>query len=478
MKHFVAGATGSTRKMPGDPAEVKHQSSGQARRPASIRLRLIVLAVVALAVSLGLTGLALDSAYTRSSETELGSQMETWVYLVLSATEIDGQGAIQVQDDIGDPRLSQPGSGNYVHVHGDTTHWSSPSALGVSLPELPAVPAGQSVFRTAENDSDYYVFQYGVAWELADEQVQPFTISVLVAGDRLGKQIRAFRGGLWRSLGAAGLILAFAQFLFFTLGMRPLKQVARDVELIETGERENLQGPYPRELEPLTRNLNRLMNTEKANQARYRNALDSLAHSLKTPLAVMRAALPGAQTRDNAAMAHAVDEMQYLVTSRLERAAASTRRTLSAPVRVRPVADRIIATLQKIHSHKMQNVHVMIPDDLDFYGEERDLMEMLGNLLDNACKYGDGRIQLSADAVRSEKNRPGLWLKIENNGKPVPEELRATLSQRGVRGDERVEGHGLGLTIVTELVSAYGGEISLKDSELGGTCFTITIPPA
>lgn len=365
-----------------------------------------------------------------------------------------------------------------MHVHGDATHWSSPSALGLSLPELPAVPPGQSLFRTAGSASDHYVFQYGVAWELAAGQVQPFTISVLVNGERLGKQIRAFRRGLWRSLGGAGLILAFAQFLFFTLGMRPLKQVALDVELVETGGRENLQGPYPRELEPLTRNLNRLMNTEKANQARYRNALDSLAHSLKTPLAVIRAALPGLQSRDNQAVAHAVDEMQYLVTSRLERAAASTRRTLAAPVRVRPVADRILATLQKIYSHKMKNVNVMIPDELDFYGEERDLMEILGNLLDNACKYGDGQIQLTADIVGAEKNRPGLWLKVENNGKPVPEGLRATLSQRGVRGDERVEGHGLGLTIVTELVSAYGGDIRIMDSELGGTGFTVTIPPA
>lgn len=460
------------------PADLSGSSSRPARRPISLRRRLLLLAVLVLAVSLGLVGAALDAAYSRSSETELSNQMETWVYLVLGAIEVAADGRLTVEDDLGDPRLSQPATGIYVHVHGEVEHWSSPSSLGVELPELPAVQPGRSVFSRARSDEDFYIYQYGLAWEVADGNTQPFTVSVMVEGDRLGQQIRAFRRGLWRSLGAAGLILAAAQFLFFALSLRPLKQVARDVALIESGQREQLDGPYPRELEPLTRNLDRLMRTEKANQARYRNALDSLAHSLKTPLAVIRSGLSAQPQGDTAAMQEAVDDMQHLIATRLERAAASTRRTLAAPVPVLEQAQRLITTLRKVHSQDLKTVDVRIPPDLVFYGEQRDLLEIMGNLLDNACKYGAGAIRISAGAVEPEAGRPGLWLSVENDGQPVADGTKDSLLQRGVRGDQRVEGHGLGLTIVMELVSAYGGDITIGRSELGGAKFEVSLPPA
>ena len=455
---------------------------GHTGRPVSLRIRLLLLAVLALTISLGLVGFALDSAYSRSSEIDLSDQMETWAYLVLGATEVDENGTIQVPGDIGDPRLSQLNTGVYVHVYSDVAHWSSPSSLGIELPELLPIAAGETLFTPTQENDGFYTYQQGVAWELADGHLQPFTVSVLVEGDKLGKQIRAFRRGLWRSLGGAGLILAIAQFLFFAVGFRPLQRVASDVARIESGERESMDGPYPRELEPLTRNLDRLLFTEKANQARYRSALESLAHSLKTPLAVIRAGLSGRkgmnwETRDNAALNDAVDEMQYLIVSRLERAAASTRRTMSAPVPVKAQAARIIDSLKKVHSHDLKTVEVMIPGELVFFGEKRDLMEMMGNLLDNACKYGNGTIRLSAGAVESVETRTGLWMAVENNGAPIDPAMYDRLLQRGVRGDERVEGHGLGLTIVTELVSAYGGDIIIDRSELGGAVFKITIPP-
>jgi hypothetical protein len=161
------------------PDSPSHETE-PAGRPVSLRIRLLVLAVLVLAVSLGLVGFALDSAYSRSSEADLGDQMETWVYLVLGATEVSDSGEIVVQDDIGDPRLSQPNSGIYVHVHGNLAHWSSPSSLGVDLPELSPVAPGENLFLTTADDEGFYTYQYGVAWELADQSVQPFTVSVLV----------------------------------------------------------------------------------------------------------------------------------------------------------------------------------------------------------------------------------------------------------------------------------------------------------
>jgi two-component system sensor histidine kinase PhoQ len=447
------------------------------RRPLSLRARLLFLVVGALAVSLSLVGLALDAAYTRSAEADLGSQMETWVYLVLGATEVTGVDEIQVQDDLGDPRLSQPTSGIYVHVHGDQAHWNSPSSLGLELPELAQARPGEVRFTPSQAVDGYSVFQYGVAWELPDRSVLPFTVSVRVEGDKLGKQVRSFRRGLWRSLGGAGLILALALSVFFALGLRPLRRIAVDVAAIESGERETLAGPYPKELEPLTGNLDRLLRTEKANQARYRSALDSLAHSLKTPLAVLRAGLVKGAGPETRGMEQAVDEMHHLITSRLQRAAASTRRTMAAPVVVLEQAQRLLASLQKVHSQDLKNVEVNIPDELVFYGEKRDLLELMGNLLDNAFKYGDGSVRLEAGELGAGAGRPGLWISVENDGRPIPEDRKESLLQRGVRGDERVEGHGLGLTIVMELVTAYGGTVSIGRSDLGGAQILVELPP-
>ena len=134
--------------------------SEPAGRPVSIRLRLSLLATLVLAISLGLVGFALDAAYSRSSEADLSDQMETWVYVVLGATEVTDDGTIRVQNDIGDPRLSQPNSGVYVHVHGEVEHWNSPSSLGLELPEHPTIPPGQNQFLPADDNEGYYCLLY------------------------------------------------------------------------------------------------------------------------------------------------------------------------------------------------------------------------------------------------------------------------------------------------------------------------------
>ncbi len=425
------------------------------RRAPSLRLRLGLLGAAALAISLGLVGLALDAAYQRSVESGLRQQMETWVYLVLGAAEVDEDGRFSIDGDLGDPQLGQPGSGVYAHVHGGTDHWSSSSALGQSLPEAATVPAGESRFETPHDKLPFYRFRYGLAWEVDAGRRYPFTISLLADPARVTDQVRAFRAGLWRSLGLAGVLLAAAQFLFLWLGLRPLRDVAAEVARVEAGEQEQLSGEWPREIEPLTRNLQRLLDTEKANQARYRNALDSLAHSLKTPLAVLRAQL---DHNADATTRGAIDDMQHLVATRLQRAAATTRRTLAAPVPVAPLVERLAGALRRVHSQDLRSLDVKIQPGLDFYGEERDLLEVIGNLLENACKHGDGRVWLHAERLGETTPglRPGLQLEVGNTGGPVA--LERYLA-RGARADERVEGQGLGLAIVSEVVSAYGGGI-------------------
>ena len=453
------------------------KTEGTRRKPLSLRLRLIVLAVLLLTVSLSLVGLALDAAFHRSSEAGLQVRMESLVYLVLAATEVDDDGSMSVNDDPGDPRLRQPGSRVYASVHGGQQQWSSPSSLGVNLPELDAVQAGESSFLAPSSESGFYTFQYGVSWELPEGLSLPFTVTIHVDPQELQPQVQAFRIGLWKSLGATGLILVLAQLVLLTLGLRPLRRITRDISAIESGELERLESSYPRELEPLKRNLNRLLDTEKANQSRYRNALDSLAHSLKTPLSVIRSSLGSDSSAKTEAMQNAVTDMQHLIATRLQRAAISTRRSMAQAVDVNSQVDRLVQSLARVYSQDLINIDVNIEPGLVFFGEQRDLLEVAGNLLDNACKYGAGKVQLSAHAIDSENPRAGINLKVEDDGPGIAEAEREQLLKRGVRGDERVEGDGLGLAIVLEIVEAYNGEIAIEESMLGGACISVSLRP-
>ena len=442
----------------------------------SLHNRLIGVGTLVLIVALGLVGMALNAANHRSAVSALQVRMESYVYLVLAAMDVDENGRFSLEEDFADRRLLQPGSGVYIAVEGRDRHWRSPSALGQQLPAPAPVATGETVFEEPSAGGSYYSLRYGVGWQLDEARLEPFTVTVQIDPIEIEQQTSAFRRGLWGSLGTAGAILVLAQVVFLVFVFRPLGRVAGDVARVESGRAERLDGPYARELEPLVRNVNRLLQTEKTNQQRIRNALDSLAHSLKTPLAVIQAGLPQmeAATRDN--VQNAVGEMQRLIATRLERAGSAARRTMAQPVPVAAQLQRVLDSLQKVYSRRMIKTEVTLDDKLAFYGEQRDLLELLGNLLDNAFKYGAGRLSIEGRAIEPERSRPGLWLRIGDDGPGIEPGQWSRLVQRGARGDERIEGHGLGLAIVSELVSAYGGRLELGTSELGGAEIRVTLP--
>ena len=436
----------------------------------------MILAVPLLTISLGLVGFALDAAFHRSSEAGLKARMESLVYLVLAATEVNDNGTLAVDNDPGDPRLGQPGSGIYASVTGESDRWVSASSLGISLPEPVRTETGQSGFLPASDSTgNFFTFRYGVSWELPEERLLPVTVSIYVDPVELEPEIQAFRTGLWQSLGLTGLILVLAQVVLLTLGLRPLRRISEDISGIESGAIDRLKGNYPVELEPLKRNINHLLETEKANQVRYSNALDSLAHSLKTPLSVIRSSLPSDESAKTAVIEDAVTDMQHMIATRLQRAATSARRSNAAAVDVKNQVERIKASLERVHSQELINIDVIIEPDLVFYGEQRDLLELTGNLLDNACKYGGGQVRISAQTIDAENLHAGISLQVDDNGPGIAVHERELLLKRGVRGDERVEGHGLGLAIVLEIVSAYNGEISISQSDLGGARVSVML---
>jgi len=434
-----------------------------------------VLAILLMTVSLGLVGFGVDAAFRKSSEVSLQARMESLVYLVLAATDVNDDGTLSVEDDVGDPRLGQPGSGIYAHLHSGLNDWTSPSAVAIDLPEFAPATAGESEFSVAVSADGFYSYRYDVQYEMEDGSLLPATVSIFVSPRELQSELEAFRAGLWRSLGITGAILVLAQLLLLSLGLRPLRRITQDISAIESGKLERIEDAYPQELEPLKRNLNHLLDTEKTNQSRYRHALDSLAHSLKTPLSVIRSSLPADSPAKSAVIDTAVVDMQHLIATRLQRAAASTRRSMAQGVNIEFQIERLLQSLKRVYSQKLINTDVMIDPGLEFYGEQRDLLELAGNLLDNACKYGGGQIRVSARAMDTENIRAGIILKVEDNGPGIAVDKREKILQRGVRGDERVEGHGLGLAIVLEIVSAYNGEISIDKSDLGGAQVAVSL---
>jgi two-component system sensor histidine kinase PhoQ len=255
-------------------------------------------------------------------------------------------------------------------------------------------------------------------------------------------------------------------------GLRPLRGVARELNAIESGRQEKLQGVYPKEIKRLTDNLNSLIQHERAQQVRYRNALGDLAHSLKTPLAVMRGALSGDQSQLPATIEDQVARMDSIVAYQLQRAATSgMKNPMATPIQILPIMEKIVAALNKVHHEKGVSTEISVPDSVTFPGDEGDLMELLGNLIDNAYKWCRQKVKISAVA------RDGrLIITIEDDGSGIEPSQAKTILQRGVRTDEAVPGHGIGLAIVRDIVEAYQGAIEAGRSSLGGAMIRVDFP--
>ncbi|MEO8741622.1 MAG: ATP-binding protein, partial [Lysobacteraceae bacterium] len=230
-----------------------------------------------------------------------------------------------------------------------------------------------------------------------------------------------------------------------------------------------------------TESINAFIASERENLDRYRNTLSDLAHSLKTPLAVLRSSLDN--DVEEAALRNEVRDqvqrMNEIVSYQLSRGVTTGHQLFAAPLDIEARAEGIVTSLEKVYVGK----RVLCEFDLDhaarFHGDQGDLMELLGNLLENAFKWANQRVLLSTRNEETRSNRrPGLLLTVEDDGPGIPPEQVDRLLQRGVRGDERVQGHGIGLSIVQNIVRSYHGELTVDASpELGGARFSVRIPP-
>jgi len=267
--------------------------------------------------------------------------------------------------------------------------------------------------------------------------------------------------------------LLLLQAFILRWGLRPVRRAAVEINQIERGEREQLGKDYPLELRALTHNINAFIHNEKQLRARYRNTLGDLAHSLKTPLAVL-----AGMAEHTPALREQVDRMNNIVDYQLHRATSASQSLLHGKVAVAPILTKIIDSLYKVYAEKTMQVTSDVPATLSFYGERGDLYEILGNVLDNAFKYGRGRIRVSGmEEAASASGVSGLTLTVEDDGPGIPEHAHRRVLQRGSRIDDGLPGQGIGLGVVAELVAGLGGELTLTQSELGGAAVQLHLPP-
>jgi two-component system sensor histidine kinase PhoQ len=399
--------------------------------------------------------------------------------------DVNRYGKLLPPDTSPDPNFSRPGSGLYAIAQGEHDYrWTSSSAIGLDFNFLTPLEPGQSQFIGPIDTrmGRLYYYSYGVALDTAEKKSVRFTITVAQTEDQLEGENAVYQRVVLIGLSILGVMLVVLQQLLLRWSLTPLRRVASDMSRVERGESAHLDSQYPLELTGLTERINAFIDNEREQRTRYRHTLADLAHSLKTPLAVIRSQLESATAEEPSRRSGVLDQvrrMDELVAYQLSRAATSGRQTFASAVPIAGHAEDLVQSLEKVYATKNVLCEFDIDEDAVFYGEQGDLLELMGNLLENAFKWAGHRVLLVVKTLPSPaRQRPGLSLSVEDDGPGIAEDKIERVLQRGVRGDERVQGHGIGLSIVQDIVHAYNGELVVDRSpEFGGARFSVSLIP-
>ncbi|MFO2462780.1 ATP-binding protein [Pseudomonas sp. 15FMM2] len=381
---------------------------------------------------------------------------------------VRGPAGLQLDEQRLSSAYQRPFSGHYFRIDFSDTHWRSRSLWDQELPRLPQAglkgnlqlgPEGQQLLVLR---SDYKRFGQAISISVAQDYT-PVRESF-----RLMRQI-----GLVLGLSALLLILIL-QRVTVRRALRPLETAREQIAQLQQGQRSQLDTHVPVELEPLVAQINHLLAHTEDSLKRSRNALGNLGHALKTPLAVLLSVASSEQLKDHPQLARLLREQLEQVQQRLNREL--NRARLAGETLPGALFDcdaelpGLLATLNMIHGEHL-DLSYRAPPGLQLPWDREDLLELLGNLLDNACKWADAEVCLSV-----EQTPLSFYLVIEDDGPGIPQTQRDQVFSRGTRLDEQTDGHGLGLGIVRDIVEVWGGTLLLCESELGGLKVVIELP--
>ena len=435
----------------------------------SLSFRLLVSAGLVLAAFFALASVVLEQGFRESAEQALKEKLQVYVYSLLSAAELKNSGDLSMPANLPEPQFATPGSGLYgfIHLAKKNLVWRSPSAIGLDVKPPPELSAGNSAFLLAEHGR--YALHYAVIWKNVAGMEREYIFTVTEDAQFVSHQVERFRKTLRVWLLALGLVLIFIQLALLRWSIKPLRIIVKDLEAIEKGRKTHLDGDYATELEGLAGNLNAFINSERAHLERYRNALADLAHSLKTPLSILRGCAESFSV-NRETVKEQIFRMNEIVEYQLQRAAAKGEHKTTGVVDLSLVINKISASLAKVYIDKNITFDMTVPEQSLVYYDEGDLYEIAGNLMDNACKWCWSTVKVSVSLNQRKGRRNfAVLLEIEDDGPGIPSGKLAEILKRGVRADENIHGHGIGMAVVYELIGLLGGLLEGKKSEaLGG----------
>ncbi|UCH74246.1 MAG: hypothetical protein JSU82_18425 [Rhodospirillales bacterium] len=449
------------------------------RHPRSLAARLVIAAVLWVAAALAIGGLLISTLFRDSVERNFDTRLTVHVDSLIAVSRYDDSGRLVLSRTLPEPRFDLPYSGWY---------WQIADSRGVVLVRSRSLwdqtlditaPQEQGSMRSEEIRGPEGAMLRARFVDVTLPEMPPSAppLRFAVAADRsaLSDELRPFNLALLWSLGALGLGIAVAVAIQVRFGLQPLRRVRIALADIRDGRTQRLEGDWPSEVEPFVRELDSLLAHNAAVLERARTHVGNLAHALKTPLAVLSTEATRKQGPRVEAIERQVDTMRRWIDHYLARArAAATGAVLGARTPVVQVIRDLRRTLMRIYADRP--VEISIEEDgepVSFRGEQQDLEEMIGNLLDNACKYAANQVK-----VVTARRGGQLAITIDDDGAGLTAAQHGVAIGRGRRLDETAPGSGLGLAIVSDIAGLYGGELRLDESPLGGLRAVLTLPSA
>ena len=423
-------------------------------------------------------GLTLSEAFERQLKTAMENELIAYSYSILTVAEVDNN-QLLMPEYLLENQFNISQSGLYALINslskekrGGKKLWQSQSLLTLPLDELssniiPSPKIGENLFSSLSlSGSRHLLYSFSVSFS---DNAQPFPITLHLIKDQKEflLALSDFSKQLWSWLFALMAVFIVIQVTWLLWTLKPLKVLTHELANIEQGKKKALDANYPLELQQVTSQLNTLLLTEQNQRKRYRNALSDLAHSLKNPLAVMQSEAGLSQNS-----VQQISLINNIIEHQLKRAQSAGESSWHLGIAVKPLVVKLTSTLMKVYQGKQLLIVSHVNDDVLFKGDEADLMEMLGNLADNACKAAKNNIVITVKGTDKL-----LTLAVEDDGVGIEVSQQSAILARGTRADTYHAGHGIGLAIVRDLVSSYQGELSITTStSLGGAAFILTFP--
>ena len=454
----------------------------------SLALRLFFSATTWIVIILVVTGIVLSSIYRAAVERAFDRRLGVYLRSMVADVAAPEESPDKFPQTVGEPLFDLPLSGWYWQV----TRLDAPtpdvrssrSLWDATLPHLADLGISTAPGGARQGYADGPEGQRLRIVERTIDLGEEGRFLVAVAGDaaEIDEETQGFDGALFITFGVLAAVLLLTTTFQVRFGLAPLKRISEGLAAVRSGAAERLEGAFPIEIAPLARETNALIDANREIVARARTHVGNLAHALKTPISVM---LNEATTHGDDPFALKVREqteiMRDQVTRHLERARLATRVAVIGTVtEVRPVVTALARTMEKLHHHRGVAIDIDAPEGARFRGEQQDLEEMIGNLVDNACKWAQSRVAVE---VFSERPDPGddrriVRVVVDDDGPGLSPQQREQVARRGRRLDETKPGSGLGLSIVMELAGLYGGGLTLGTAPIGGLRAELVLPGA